>query len=280
LQWTQGHFQAKQVDSPRLAAELLLAEAMSCRKIELYTRFEETPPAERVARFRALVLRAAAHEPVAYLLGRREFYSMMFRVSPDVLIPRPETETLVERALAWCKELADERIEVFDMGTGSGCIAAAVAKFEPRARVVASDVSEAALAVARENISANELGERVQFVRADGPALPADARPADGFHLIVSNPPYIADAQRETLPANVRDYEPHAALFASDGLVFYRRLAVEGADLLRTDGRCYVEVGMDQAADVRGLFESAGWGCAGVWRDPARIDRVLGFVRP
>src|SRR5262245_40238915 len=143
LSWTREHFEAKGVDDPRLSAELLLAEALGCKKIELYTRFEQEPKPDQLARFREFVRQATAHSPVSYLIGRKEFYSLEFAVTPDVLIPRPETETLVERALAFCKTLTSDVVNIFDMGTGSGCVAVAIAKFEPRARIVASDISPA-----------------------------------------------------------------------------------------------------------------------------------------
>jgi release factor glutamine methyltransferase len=280
LNWTREHFEARGVDPPRLSAELLLAEALRCMKIELYTRFESAPTPDQIARFRELVKRAAAHEPIAYLLGRREFFSLTFQVTPDVLIPRPETETLVERAMAHAKQLRDEAIGILDLGTGSGCIAVCLAKFEPRARVVATDVSEAALAVAKDNVARHVCADRVRLLAADGLALPPDAVPPGGFHLIVSNPPYIAEAAVDSLPMNIRDYEPRVALAAGDGLAFYRRIAADGAALLRDAGRCYVEIGLGQAEAVAELFRQAGrFKHVGTYPDLAGLDRVLAFER-
>lgn len=280
LNWTREHFEAKGIDAPRLAAELLLAEAMGCRKIELYTRFEQAPPAPQVARFRELVVKAANHEPISYLLGRREFFSLEFTVTPDVLIPRPETETLVERGLAYCKPLTTEHIHVWDMGTGSGCIAVSIARFEPRARVVASDISEAALAVAQTNAQRHGVSERLTFVAADGPSLPAVAVPPEKFDLLLSNPPYIREDAVSDLPLNIRNYEPHVALASGDGLTFYRRLAAEAGELLSAGGRCMVEFGMGQSASIAEIFGAqAGWSHVGSWKDMAGLDRVIGFER-
>lgn len=280
LQWTREHFTAKQLDQPRLCAELLLAEALQCQKIELYTRFEHAPDAAQLTRYRELVKRAAAQEPIAYLLGRREFFSLMFAVTPDVLIPRPETETLVERALAHCKTLAAERIEILDMGSGSGCIAVSVARYQPRAHVLATDVSAAAVAVVAENAARHGVADRVIGLAADGLSIPAERVPAGGFDLILSNPPYIAESAVAGLPRNILDFEPRIALAAGDGLDFYRMLASGAPALVRPGGRCMVEIGVGQAAEVLRLFTAeARFTHAGTYRDMAGLERVMAFER-
>ena len=280
LNWTREHFAAKGVDNPRLSAELLLADALGCKKIELYTRFEYAPTESQLATFRSHVQKAAAHAPIPYLIGRKEFFSLDLIVTPDVLIPRPETETLVECALAFSKTLPTDELHLLDLGTGSGAIAIAIAKYQGKARIVASDISEAALAIARQNIEKHGVADRVCTLQADGPALPAEAVPEGGFDVVVSNPPYIAEDLLSELSPNVREYEPRVALAAGDGLVMYRRLAAEGVGLLRPGGRCYVEIGLGQAAPVKDLFASAqGWKFVGVWPDLAGLDRVLGFER-
>jgi len=280
LNWTRDHFTARGLDQPRLCAELLLAESLQCRKIELYTRFDAVPGEAPLTRFRDLVKRAAKNEPIAYLLGRREFFSLDFRVTPDVLIPRPETETLVERAVAYCKTLADETVHLLDMGSGSGCIAVSIARFQARVRAVASDISAAAIDVATANAAAHGVSDRVRCVVADGLTLPEEAVPSGGFHLILSNPPYIAESAVAGLPPNVVDYEPRVALAAGDGLNFYRLLAERGAALLRPAGRCFVEIGMGQAAAVIDLFARGGaFAHLGTHRDLGGVDRVLVFER-
>lgn len=280
LHWTREHFQAKGIDSPRLSAELLLAHALGCKKIEVYTRFEQVPPPERVDRFRELVKQALNHAPISYLIGVKEFYSLNFVVTPDVLIPRPETETLVEQARSFCKSQAAESIDLLDIGTGSGCIAIAVAKFETRVMAVATDISPGAIAIAQQNVERHGLTERVRTAVADGPLIAAELRPPRGFDLVVSNPPYIAESALSGLPENIREFEPRVALACGDGLTLYRRMANEGGRLLRPAGRLLVEIGLGQTDAVAGIFGAAGgWRHVGTWLDLAGLDRVLGFER-
>ncbi len=281
LAWTREHFEAHQVDEPRLAAELLLAEALGCRRIELYARIDHEPTAEQRAAFREHVRAAAEHHPIAYLIGRKEFYSLDFKVTPDVLIPRPETELLVERTLAWCRENPQDRYDLLDVGTGSGCIAVTLAKREQAAHVVATDRSAAALAVARENAARHGVADRVRCVTADLLDLPSDCLPPNGFDVIVSNPPYIGERERASLPRNVVDYEPAEALFSGeDGLDALRGLAGQGCRGLRPGGLMLVEVGHTQAAAVAALFADAGWEPAGRFKDLQGIERALAFRRP
>lgn len=278
LDWTRGFLAEKRIDEPRLSAELLLAHALACRKIDLYTRFEQRPAPPQVAAFRELVRRAAAQEPIAYLVGHKEFYSIDLLVSPAVLIPRPETELLVEAAVMHCRAAGHERCDVLDLGTGSGCVAIAVARLVPGAAVVATDVSPDALDVARRNVERLALAERVRLAVADGPDLPAELRPAAGFDLILCNPPYIAEPHRAALPANVRDYEPALALFGgADGLSLIRRLAAGAGALLAPSGRLLLEVADGQADAVAALFTETGWRHERTTPDAAGIPRMLAF---
>lgn len=282
LQWTVGWFQQKQVEGGRLAAELLLARAMQCKKIELYTRYDQEPTEEQRAAFRELVRRAGAHTPVAYLLGCREFFSLEFEVTPAVLIPRPETEALVQRAIDLCREKPDRPWRILDVGTGTGCVAVAIAKYARNASVVAGDVSNEAVAVARKNINRHGLGEQVRVVEADCTTLPEGVTPEGGFDLIVCNPPYISEALYRTLPPHIRDHEPKIALTldGSDGLVMYRRLANEAPAVLRKRGRLLAEIGSGQLAAVVEAFRSAGgWSYIGSHRDPTDPhERVVEFL--
>ena len=190
LEWTQAWLGGKGVDQPRLSAELLLAHALDCQKIDLYLRFEEQPAVEQTAHFRELVKEAATLKPIAYLTGAKEFYSLEFEVTPDVLIPRPETEALVGRAIELAQGARQRPYRALEIGTGSGCIAVAVAHYAPTAEFVATDISAAALAVAARNVERHGLAGRIRLVQADGLDLPAELVPAGGFHLMVSNPPY------------------------------------------------------------------------------------------
>jgi len=280
LQWTQGYLSEKGLDDPRLSAELLLASALGCRKIELYTRFDQTPAAGQVERFRELVREAAGHKPIAYLVGRKEFYSLEFLVTPDVLIPRPETELLVEQAVMALRAGKRETGQVWDIGTGSGCAAVAIAKLHPAARVVASDVSALALAVARQNAERHGVLDRVTMVEADAAEIPAELVPAGGFDVMVSNPPYIAESHRASLPANVREYEPALALFGgADGLAVIRKIAAGGLAKLAAGGRAFVEVADGQSEAAAAVFVGAGWAHRDTLKDGAGIPRVLSLGR-
>lgn len=283
LDWTKQHFNDKRVDDPRLCAEILLAEALGCRRIDLYARYGEQPTADQRAKFRGFVKEAADHRPIAYLVGHKEFYSLDFEVTPDVLIPRPETELIVERALAWCKSHPAERYDILDVGTGSGCIAITIAKRLPAAHFVATDISAAALQVAERNAQLHGVAERVRFVEADMLDLPAGAAPPRGFDLVLSNPPYVAEHEREALPPNVRDYEPHVALFSGEnGTTSYERLAAAVRAVLRPGGAIILEVGHTQADAVETLMtsEPAGLVVEGRFKDLGGIDRALAFTLP
>lgn len=282
LQWTTKWFDERQVEGGRLAAELLLARAMDCKKIELYTRYDQEPTPEQRNAFRELVRQAGEHTPIAYLLGSREFFSLEFMVTPAVLVPRPETEALVQRAIDLCRSNPSRTWHILDIGTGSGCVAVAIARYAANASVVASDISAEALAVAAANAEKHGVHERVRFVEADCAAIPPDARPENGFDLVVSNPPYISESVHAGLPPHIREHEPKKALTppSGDGLEIYRRFASEAPAVLRPGGRLAAEIGYDQHAAVLDLFASSGcWEYVGSHRNPTDpYDRVVEFV--
>ncbi len=227
---------------------------------------------ERADRFERMVRRRLEHEPLQYILGYAEFYGLRLTVTPAVLIPRPETEELVEAAL----DLVDGVREptVLDVGAGSGCIALAIKKIRPDARVFACDVSSAALEVARRNARANDLA--VDFVEADLLAAGFTKSVTRGLDLLVSNPPYIAEEEAATLPADVRAYEPHVALFAlEDPLAFYRRLAQVGRRLLDGGGWMALETHAEYGADVVRIVEQAGYADVSLRRDLAGRNRIV-----
>ena len=235
---------------------MLLAEALGCQRIELYTTFDEVPSEEARTAFRELVRRRAEGTPVAYLVGRREFYSLSFRVTPDVLIPRPETELLVVAALDLAKtkgeggrgkaEGPDTSVPsdadplIADVGTGSGIIAVCLAKHLPACRVTAIDISPAALAVARENAQQHGVADRIEFVESDlFAAVPAERQ----FDFMVSNPPYVTAAEMDRLAADVRKFEPRVALLAGPrGTEVIERLIAQAADRLRPGGHLLMEI--------------------------------------
>lgn len=279
LDWTRQHLAEKDVDQPRLCAELLLAHALGCKKIDLYTRFEHVPDQQQRAALRDLVRQAAKRVPIAYLTGKKEFFSLDFEVTPAVLIPRPETELLVEEVISYCRPGNRQSWNILELGTGSGCIAVAAARYVTNARLVASDISAEALAVAGRNVERHGVADRVKLIEADGLTLPAEVIPDGGFDMIVSNPPYVSTEQVELLEPEVARYEPRVALVAgAEGLVFYRLLAGGGAKLLWPGGAVFVEVGCGQHEQVARIFaESERFELVKVSTDLAGIERLMHF---
>jgi len=258
LNWTKQFFADKGVDSPRLAAELLLAHTLGCRKIDLYARFDRAVGDEPRAAFRALVRAAADHTPVAYLLGEKEFFSLPLNVSPAVLIPRPETETLVDRVLRAIAQAGDEQTaRVLDLCTGSGCVAVAIAAHSPEAEVVAVDLAADALAVASENVARHDLGGQITLRAGD---LYEALEDGDGpFDHITANPPYVAEAELAALPLTVRAHEPTVALVAGPtGLEVIRRVVAGAPQHLVAGGTLWLEVGFDQAEAVIKIMDADG----------------------
>ena len=250
LNWTADFLSDKGVESPRLEAEVLLAHVRDCPRIALYTCFEEQPPEEQRAEFRELVKRRVAGTPVAYLVGHREFFSLSFRVTPDVLIPRPETEQLVVRAIDLSKETNTK--QVADVGTGSGILAVCCAKHLAECQVTATDISAAALEVAASNAQTHEVADRVQFVETDLLAnLPAEQQ----FDLVLSNPPYVSSQEMVELDPEVLDHEPHLALDGGEqGTEIIQRLLPEAAQRLRPGGWLLIEVSPMNAQRVEQLI--------------------------
>lgn len=240
LAWTTDYLKRHNSDSPRLEAEVLLAHALDCPRIGLYTAFDQEPSEAVRGTFRELVRRRAEGEPVAYLVGRREFYSLSFRVSPAVLVPRPETELLVIAILDLAKAAGNDSPDIVDVGTGSGAIAISAAKYLPKARVAAVDVSAGALALARENAAEHGVAARIEFVEGD---LLAPLPPDRQFDLIASNPPYVSATEWDSLPDDVRKYEPRQALVAGpNGTEVIERLIPQAAERLRPGGHLLIEL--------------------------------------
>ena len=253
-------------------SELLLRHVLGWDRASLLARGAERLPAEAEARFTELVAERARRRPLQHLTGRQAFWRHEFLVTPDVLIPRPETELLVEAALDLLRGRPSPTI--VDVGTGSGCIALSLAVERPDAVVHAVDVSPAALAVAAEN--ARRLGVGGRLALHEGDLLGPVASLADGIDLVVSNPPYVDPGEIETLAPEVRDHEPRSALLAPDAPYgIYRRLAGEAARLLRQGGHVAVEVGRGMAAEVAAACEAAGFEATEIRRDLQGIDRVV-----
>lgn len=273
LDWTASHLESHGSESPRLDAEILLAHSRNCRRVQLYTQYDaELTPEERAA-MRGLVKRRSQHEPVAYLVGHREFFSLSFELTKDVLIPRPDTETLVVELVDAARGL--ERPRILDVGTGSGCIAIAAAVNRPEAIVAAIDVSPPALQVARRNAAKHDVADRIAFLEGD---LFAPLESGAQFDFIVSNPPYVSDGDFAALAEDVRRHEPASALKAGpDGLDVVRRLIAESPPYLAPGGRLMIEISPEQAPAVKDLLESSGRFCdVEMLRDLSRLDRVAG----
>lgn len=295
---TSEYFRTKDIDSPRLTIELMLCEVLGCNRVKLYLHHDKPLHIRELELLRSMVRRRGKREPLQYILGGTEFYGLPFKVSSSVLIPRPETEILVERAEKHLKDLMnmqsstiDEDMpygtdvvretihrhngsispHILDIGTGSGCIAIALAKRFPAATVFALDVSSQALSVAKENARLNNA-DNIVFLEAD---ILADINLEEQFDIIVSNPPYISGLDSKGLQPEVGLFEPLSALTDNnDGLTFYRRFAAIFPRLLTETGRFFVEIGYNQGESAAHYFSAAGFAVE-VHRDYADIPRVL-----
>ena len=249
LDWTKKYFAEAKVDRPRLCAEVLLSHVLGCERIELYARFDYAPNPDQLTVYRQLVKRASEHEPTAYLVGYREFYSLKFKVTPDVLIPRPETEQLVAEAESHLKTLGRPGL-MWDICTGSGCVAIAAAVQVKDLHVLATDICPNAAAVAQANVEAHGLTDRVRCGQADLAEIPADCGDLAGrkFDVITANPPYVCDG--DVVDESVR-HEPRGALFAgADGLDCIRKLLPQLPPLLQSGGVFVMEFGIGQHAAI------------------------------
>jgi release factor glutamine methyltransferase len=260
----KARLEAAGIEKPALEAQLLAAHVLMRDR-----PFVLTHPELEFPEFAGenVLQRRERQEPLAYILGFREFHSRIFRVGEGVLVPRQETEVLVDTALEYLRDNFKVG-SVLDLGTGSGCIGITIKLEIPLLEVIATDVSSRALELAGSN--AEQLGARVVFVESDG----FESLGTEKFNLIVTNPPYVGLG--EWLPVEVRDYEPHGALFSGpSGLEFYERLSVEAAEYLREGGRMMMEVGYQQAREVQAMFEASGWNVVEIRKDLSGVDRVV-----
>ena len=276
LEWTTDYLKKNGSENPRLDAEVLLATAKKCERIVLYTSFNEEVPEDVRGQFRGLVKQRAEGVPVAYLVGEREFYSLDFKVTPDVLIPRPETEFVVIAVLDELKRrpAGSPPAEVADVGTGSGAIAVTVAKHAPDCHLIAIDLSAAALAVAQENAATHQVAGRIQFLESD---LLAKLPPQAKFDIIASNPPYIGEVEMPTLSPQVKNHEPKMALVGGlHGTEIIARLIPQAAERLKVGGLLTMEFSPIVAAAVVELIAADGrFSPAIVTKDLAGLARVV-----
>lgn len=273
LNWTKQYFEEKGIENPRVDAELLLCEVLKCQRITLFLDAERPLAAEELATFKGYVLRRAKAEPLAYILGHREFMGLDFKVTPATLIPRPETELLVESIVKAAKVLKPEgAVKLLDIGTGSGAIVVSALVELPQAKGVGVDISIEALKVAKENGEAQGLQGRIGFVYSDVfSRIPKEKK----FDIIVSNPPYIPSKVIAELAVDVQK-EPHGALDGGeDGLGFYRRIIAEAQAYMEMDGLLAFEIGYDQGKAVMELCREAGFKQVALRKDYANLNRMV-----
>jgi release factor glutamine methyltransferase len=279
LTWTTDYLKKNGSQSPRLDAEVLLAHARDCQRIELYTAFDEEPDDETKTAFREMVRRRAEGTPVAYLVGHKEFYSALFEVNPEVLIPRPETEHLVVEALDRAKQLRAERgaseamLHIADVGTGSGIVGISLAKHLPHCQIIATDISPTAIQVARRNAVTHGLDEeRYRVIEGD---LLSACEANQSFDLIVSNPPYVSEAEFELLEKSVREFEPKQALVAGpEGSEIIVRLMEQSLQYLKPDGFLLFEFSPMLAEKLPAIVGTA-WQSPIVGKDLAGHARIV-----
>ncbi len=275
IQWTTQYFSSKGIAQPRTDAEVLLAHVLKTERLQLYLRFDQPLQAWELVEYREAVRRRGTHEPLQYITGRQEFWSLDLEVVPSVLIPRPETEILVERALALLSENGNLAPWVLDLGTGSGAIAVALAHENPQVRVLATDVSSAALVVAQRNARRHGVADRIQLVAMDlFQALSAELA---AFDLIVSNPPYIASSDIPGLAPEIAHFEPRNALDGGfQGLGVIRSIVDQAHGYLMPPGSLLVEIGPGQAEPLRHqLATHPAYHTMEIIADYAGIPRVL-----
>ncbi|MEM7317099.1 MAG: peptide chain release factor N(5)-glutamine methyltransferase [Planctomycetota bacterium] len=277
LKWTESYLTESGSDSPRLDAEILLATAKECDRIQLYTSFDEVATDEVRTAYRELVRRRAEGAPVAYLVGHREFFSRRFRVNENVLIPRPETEFVVTQ-LCDCVADRQQQVSIVDVGTGSGILAITAALELPNAKVTAIDISDGALEVARQNAEDHGVLDRIDFVEGDLlDSISTDTK----FDFVLSNPPYVSESEFEELDTQVKDHEPKLALVAGEfGTSVIERLIPQAADRLVTGGRLMMEISPMIEERVHGLIQShGGFETPSTTKDLAQLARVVTATR-
>jgi release factor glutamine methyltransferase len=277
IRWSEEYLAEKGIDSPRLNAELLLASVLGYKRIDLYTRFDKPLLREELDRYKALFVRRIKKEPLQYILGYADFYGRRFWVRPGVLIPRPETEHIIEATIELLKEKDIQSPRILDIGTGSGCIAVTLAAEIEGASITAVDVSDSALICAGENAAQHAMEDKIAFKKVNI-LDPYSAIPDSGLYdFIVTNPPYIPLREWEKLPDEIKVHEPKYALTdEKDGLTFLRRLAELAPATLKPGGWLICEIGFGQFDEVRELFDRSGVREIKHWHDLAGIKRIIG----
>jgi release factor glutamine methyltransferase len=268
LNLSTDHLKNKIVSEARLSSELLIASVLNIRRLDIYLQFERILTEEEIKAIRGFLKRRAAHEPVQYILGHTEFYGMKFIIDQSVLIPRSDTEILVEKAIGL---IGNRDLTVYEIGTGSGCIAVSLAKHCPNIRIKACDISIQALDIAEKNADLNGYAKRITFEKLNI----LENVPEGKYDILISNPPYISKPVFENLDRQVRDYEPAGALTdGMDGLTFYRRINELAPVMLNDGGSIIIEIGYDQAEKVREIYKKS-FRNVEVLKDYSKNDRVV-----
>lgn len=277
VEWTTQYFQKHGIDNPRLNAEVLLAYSLKTDRIHLYLNYDKPLTGEELKEYRKLITRRANREPLQYIIGSQEFRSLHFKVTKGVFIPRPETEILVEEALRTflCAEHRDNTINILDLATGSGIVAIILAKELLNASIIATDISDVALKIAKENARVHEVEKCITFLKGD--LFYPIKGDSEHFNLVISNPPYIPTGDFPDLQAEVRDFEPRIALDGGkEGLSFYRRILSGVTQFLLKNSWLMVEVGDCQAHKVAEIIEATGkFHSPLILKDLSGIERVI-----
>ncbi len=276
MKLTIEHLKQKGFEDARLNVELLLAHALDIQRIQLYLHFDKPLTPEELRRFRALYERRLRHEPVQYIIGSTNFMGLQFKVDANVLIPRPETETLIEQIIIACQRFSGgDPIHILDIGTGSGNIAVSIAKFVKDVSITATDNSRAALDVAEYNAHLHAVGSRIQFIQADIFQETSELTDRE-YDMVVSNPPYVPQLEWEHLQPEVRNFEPRSAVTdGKDGFTFYRRIIAVLPNILKQGGQIVFEVGYHQAEQLINELRTSGFEQLHAIHDLQGIPRVV-----
>jgi len=270
IKLSKEFLEKKGIESPRLNAEILLSEILNCKRLDLYLKFDQSLKELEISKYREWIKRRGLYEPIQYIIGKIEFFGLQFRVNSSVLIPRPETEILVEEVLRYSK--SKNGLKILDIGTGSGIIAIAIAKQLEDSQITAIDISQEAINLAIENAVTNEVISKLNFLMSDI----KDFENNEKFDVVVSNPPYISKEDFPSLQNEIKDYEPRIALTDSnDGLDFYKIISKRSKSLLKKDGRIYFEVGKGQADNVKRILIENDFICIRSINDYQQIERVV-----
>ncbi len=272
IELSAEYLNTKGVESPRLNAELLLANLLNCKRLDLYLKYDQPLKEIEINKYRELIARRGKREPLQYIIGNVEFYGLNFSVNPNVLIPRQETEILVDQIISNIDK--NTKVKILDIGTGSGNIPIALAKNLPNVEIVAIDISGNAIAIAKFNSERNNVSDRINFINSDFNKYLISEN--HQFDIIVSNPPYIKIDEYNLLEKELTDFEPNIALTDfNDGLTFYRNISEKSKSLLKSNGQIYFEVGISQSGKVKEILENNNFSNIKLVKDYLEIERVV-----